>query len=208
MCAETYLEENSKIKKCLYCDATVKINTVYPIQDLYEKDFFIMSLDLDRYSCIHSDCGFIGTQSELNKHLLECEYVLVNCFGCHVKVQRKSMANHQEQCATLEKCFHCDTICLKMYLDMHLANKHCTHRCFHCREFIPENQMERHVTEICPHRPTICKWCNDIYAYSAEKAHLLTHFIVFHEEKLELMEELNRLNGFCLEIEKMICNDK
>lgn len=209
MCAEKYLEKNTSVKKCIYCDATTTLNiNTFRIQDLYEKDFFIMSLDLDRYSCAHLDCDFTGTQSELNKHLSDCGYVSVHCFGCHVKVQRKSMAKHQEECTKLEKCFYCDTICLKNHLEMHVGNKHCTYRCFHCQTFIPENEMERHVTEICPHRPTICEWCHDIYPHSAEKPHLLSHLRMFHKGKVDLMEELNRLNGFCLDIQEKICHDK
>lgn len=83
LCARLYLGldkphalRSSRVK-CLTCDA-VACPPILDTGTSYRKDYLLMSRDRMDYPCPYP-CGFRGSQMDLDRHLQDCPYRIVQC---------------------------------------------------------------------------------------------------------------------------------
>lgn len=171
-CADTYLSLNKNYDsrpnkiRCLTCPCVVNPRFIYKKENAYRKDYFLMSIDENKYTCPHSECGcsFVGTQSELNHHMSDsCIYRIIECFGKSCGFYQVSeFENHKKTCILYKKCEFCNDYILNDNIINHMKEKHDLIKCNYCSNFKNSKSIKNHE-DICLQRPIKCKICSKSY---------------------------------------------
>lgn len=208
-CAYAYLElgrrsnERSVTKKCPYCDVTVVLSKVRS-HDGFEKDFFVMSHDTNRYDCINNGCTFQGTQNEINRHLSTCDFTVRRCRGCSENIFQKDMDEHIRQCSGRTQCPECHVYVFDNGFGRHLTETHSLKQCEYCEAIVNENAYQEHLDYECSYQPTQCEYCDCVYRNEDELQHLCTHLNDYQTQDVELIMQSHHLRKQCREIREKI----
>uniref|UniRef100_A0A6C0D120 TRAF-type domain-containing protein n=1 Tax=viral metagenome TaxID=1070528 RepID=A0A6C0D120_9ZZZZ len=207
-CAREYLQLNKNFnqrietRKCLLCTQTINPQQLQKSCMIYAKDYMYMSMDDKIYPCLHSECSFQGTQSDLDRHLQEeCCYRSIKCV-CHNFFRFNELEAHQRQCQHYKHCEYCPStqtvpILLKNY-DAHLKRAHGLVVCpnLGCRSMLKLDTSEQqdHIQKECVYRVVGCNFCTSSCMYKEYSNHLLMHTKSQSTKIISLMEETRIAN--------------
>lgn len=204
-CKECLLKSISIQKICPITKKELESEAVHPIP------FITLILDKQKVSCKNS-CGWIGTVTQLSSHLIEeCKKVPINCenTGCDIVILRNEKEKHDSVCDfRLITCPFCeikisyisqkthDNTCPKIRVD-------CSQMCGYV---IERCELDRHINNTCENSLVECIYyklgCEYKFLRKDLNEHLsknmLTHNkymvdnMVSMKEKVDKIEELEK----------------
>lgn len=181
-CAREYLQLNKprshrvEERKCLLCPAVCaprRLNATLA----YEKDFLIMTMDTNTYSCFHSEqgCDFTGRQNELDRHIQhECPHRTIFCTYCNTFYMARDMDTHKRECSGWFLCHYCQQYVQVEKMDAHYREHH-VERCNQCGEFVSSGDLQQHKHTRCLFRNVECTLCNTRMYACLLRDHLHKH---------------------------------
>ena len=205
-CARAYFQlhlpphQRDTKKKCVFCPATINLQTLHNADMCYEKDDMLMSID-DRkdYPCLHnvSGCSFKGSQCGIDDHLQnECNFRKMWC-SCGVLYIAGEAQTHYESCTHHTRCIMggCTTYVRHELMSDHLKHEHGVIQCCHmdCQELLLVADYEDHIQRTCLSRRVTCEDCNKSIRATCYKNHLLQHV---NEENDRIQLALTRIERF------------
>lgn len=179
-CVRDWFELNKPISqrktkvKCLFCPKTVTSSLAYT--RVYVKDTFLMRCDATPDIECPRDCGFTGTQSQLEEHLRDhCVNGRMACTLCQTWMQRRDLEEHKRDCSGFSKCPHCPEFIPKASMASHYANIHQLFSCRWCQVFFKESDYDAHQRR-CPERVLRCEVCQHNFKRKDIKEHVLNEY--------------------------------
>lgn len=135
LCARRYLQLDkpnvlrSPRVRCLTCDAVTSPPSLNS-STCYRKDYLLMSLDTETYSC--PNCNYHGSQTELDRHVEHmCDYRIVRCPAsggdgrCGVSYRACDERTHMSECYFYVFCWECVDY---IHKDAYFFHMHTHHR--------------------------------------------------------------------------------
>lgn len=67
----------------------------------------LLSHENDTYKCCFVGCTYAGLRSDIEAHQLTCEYRVVQCADCGIRLPQRDLEWHQRQCDKIIECELC-----------------------------------------------------------------------------------------------------
>jgi len=196
-CARGYLgldkliDDRDLSVKCPLCPATLDPRRLTPAR-AFEKDFLLMEIDpKSDYPCFW-ECGFVGRQRDLEKHILnDCQYRIMSCELCMETYSASEESTHRAVCRQRVFCAMCDDYIPSNGFMTHMYEEHQLICCDHCHTLAFIDDMSSHL-DVCPSRPVQCVYCGECFTASTYQNHLLYHIRSLRVRLHQLKSETER----------------
>jgi hypothetical protein len=168
-CGECMRKALEQKKCCPACNKT-KVTSVKDVilrnhimrQSVYCINSSLEDREIDsltkRKAC--NSCSWVGKYDQLELHLKDCDYHMVNCphFGCSVKVTRIDMDRHKQSCSfQLMKCEYCQLNFKLASLKDHHTECPCRKVTCTCGTICLAKNLSSHRENDCPNSLVQCK---------------------------------------------------
>lgn len=154
-------------------------------------EFGITKMDIQRRAVVSNIAAYVSetyvscefckqsfNEKDFELHVETCDFSLVNCQQCKVRITRQCLPYHLKEMCTkrLISCVYCETEIMADILPRHLetcklAPVYCENK---CSEQIPRIKLFEHIVQTCPKRIVKCVHClGNVEAQKLDKHHAL-----------------------------------